>query len=292
MLNLYLIRAGVVTGPLSKNTSHSSLEVIKKYMLGLPQFKGGEQYLLFGSACHELLLEGKITDNYRKLSKEEQQRVQAMVKKALANALVKTLMANSIREQKIKHSLNGVEVAVVLDCEQSNKRRAFDYKTTGCTSQREFEKKAKALGYPRQGETYVIARNLKEFFFIGQCVNPPHDIYVINHHLDKDARLYAQYELQFLLYFYRNYGKIIGEVASQQPATQTTIKIEDMTGKEQISAIKEALAEHKAAAKVAKETRAKVLKLMSKFPKKEQELYSEQLQSLDAALEKITASIV
>lgn len=211
MLNLILKRAGVITGPRRKHTSHSSLEGIKRDLLGLPQFKGNEKFLWFGSALHEVFLEGDYTNAYKKLGKEDRKLIDAMVKKLNSNAIVVSLMRDSIREHKFHVFLNKVKTVVILDSKQPKLLRGFDLKSTNATSQKDFEEKVKSMGYVRQGLTYKLAAKLKHFYFVGITKTAPHHIYIVDIGAPqfKTDYKYAEAELKFLLYFYKNYGKTI-----------------------------------------------------------------------------------
>lgn len=206
MLTTYLQRTGATTGRLQKNTSHSSLEVIKKALLGQKQFSGGEQYLAFGNACHERFL---VNSFKRKVSKEEDKDLKGMVAALVKDAIVNSLMKNSIREQKFYIHVNGVEMAMVLDIKQPHLSRGADLKTTNCKSLNEFIKKALEYGYVRQGVTYKKGAKLKSFYFIGVQKTPPYNVYLMNLADFSEEEAYAERELEFLLYFYKHYGKCV-----------------------------------------------------------------------------------
>jgi hypothetical protein len=211
MLNSILQRAGIVSGSSLKNTSHSSLEVVKKYLLGQPQFFGNEQYLTFGSAIHEVFLQGIRTNYYAQLEKADRVTVDLMVRKLNANPIVVSLMRNSTREHKFSVRLNKVLTTCILDAKQPELKRGFDLKTTDCSTQQQFEETVQRYGYVRQGLTYKLAAKLKFFYFIGIQKCAPFNIYIVD--LDaakfKTDLLYAEQELKFLLYFFRNYGFIL-----------------------------------------------------------------------------------
>lgn len=208
-LSSYLQRAGLVTGPLAKHTSHSAMEVTKRFLLCIPQFKGNESFLTFGSAAHETYYTHNFQGAFLRLPDEDKQRILNMLKKLHSHPIAKALRTNAVCEQKLITEINGVPVTVILDAEQAVKFRASDLKTTSCRSQKDFEIKAREYGYPRQGTTYKVGRRLKLFYFIGICTQPPHDVYVYDLNGDKDAVRYAEQELAFLLYFYKHYGKFI-----------------------------------------------------------------------------------
>lgn len=209
MLNIILKRAGLVTGPRRKHTSHSSMEVIKKDLCGLPQFKGNEDFLKFGNAVHEGFLEGDYTNAYKRLGKDEQRLVDVMVKKLNSHPVVASLMRESIREHKFAVVMNKVKVVVILDSKQPKLKRGFDLKTTSERTQKDFEEKIRKLGYVKQGRTYMYAAGLEQFYFVGIQKERPHNIYIVDIRAPqfKEHYKYAEQELKFLLYFYKHYGK-------------------------------------------------------------------------------------
>lgn len=212
MLNIILKRAGVVTGPRRKHTSHSGMQTIKRDLLGLPQFKGGEFFLKFGNALHEVFLKGDYTNHYRLLKASDKRLIDAMVRKLNNHPVVVMLMKDSIREKNFIVKLNGTRTKVILDAKQVKLKRGFDLKSTACTTQQEFEEKVRTLGYITQGLIYKMAAGLKQFYFVGICKTAPHNIFIVD--IDamqfKEDYAYAEMELKFLLYFYKRYGKTVG----------------------------------------------------------------------------------
>jgi len=211
-LNLYLKQRGIITGPLSKrkNTSHSRLDVILKYLTNREQFHGGEGFLYFGSALHSLSLEGgtKLLQSVN-IALPDRKRIMLMAAKLETNPVWKKLMLGAICELKKKTSLNGVRVSYILDILQKKLRRGADLKTTVCKTFEEFVQSAIDYGYFRQGETYKAAEKLKDFIFVGIQKVPPHNIYILDVSLYPEETKYAIQELEFLLYFYDNYGNVL-----------------------------------------------------------------------------------
>lgn len=205
-LPTYLQRAGVTTGSLVKNTSHSGLEIIKKSLLGLPQFKGGEVFLVFGSALHEMWLENKSA---YKLDKAQTKQLNQCLNALNASPEAMQLMKDSIREEKLKVKLNGVEMAFILDIHKKKARVGADLKTSGVRSLNEFITKAKEYGYFRQGVTYVKAAGLKAFYFIAVTKEPIPRVFIFCIQDHPEEMNYAERELEFLLYFYKHYGNVI-----------------------------------------------------------------------------------
>jgi hypothetical protein len=207
-LNLYLKRAKIITGPLAKrvNTSHSALEVILKFLTNREQFKGGEVYLHFGNACHEQFALGK---HEREVTVIQQRALNIMCKKLHEHPVVKRLLKGAIQEVKKKTKLNGVLISYILDIHQLTTKLGGDLKTTTAKSLEEFVEKAIEFGYPRQGVTYKVAEKLKDFIFIGIQKEPPYNVYIMILSEYPDEIAYSMEELEFLLYFFQNYGKVL-----------------------------------------------------------------------------------
>lgn len=207
MLTKYLKKQEIITGPLDKNTSHSRMDNMRKMLLGLPLFKGGEHFLKFGSALHEMFLEN-ISTTFNTLSKPEKRKIVAMVNALNSHPVVKSLMKDSIREEKIYGYLFGVYLALILDAKQPKLNRGFDLKTTNCRTKQEFENKIEEAGYVKQGFIYKKITGLKDFYFIAINKEPPHPIFIVDMAKYKMEEKYAEQELKFLTYFYKHYGNI------------------------------------------------------------------------------------
>lgn len=205
-LSTYLKKAGVTTGLLSKNTSHSSLEVIKKGLLGLPQFKGGEVFLVFGNALHEQWLENKSA---YKLDKQQKRQLSLCLTALNSHEHASKLLKGSITEEKLRIAINGVEVAFILDIHRKRERVGADLKTTGVRSLNEFVQKAKEYSYFRQAATYILAANLREFHFIAVTKEVTPRVFMLCVQDHPEELRYAKKELEFLLYFYKHYGNLI-----------------------------------------------------------------------------------
>lgn len=204
-LTTYLQRAGVTSGPSFKNTSHSQLEVIKRGLLGLPQFKGGEAFLSFGSALHEQWLEAK---KGHKLDKVSQLQLHSCLQALNSSQSAMWLLKDSVREEKLKTRIHGVEMAFILDIHKKKERIGADLKTTGVRNLSEFVLKAKEYGYFRQAITYIRAANLKDFYFIAVTKTASPKVFIMRVGDYPEELHYAEEELKFLLYFYGHYGKI------------------------------------------------------------------------------------
>jgi hypothetical protein len=208
----YLKRLNLITGPLIKNSSHSHLGRMRNCLLCLPQFQGEEEFLRFGSALHEVFLEGRY-DTYNLLTAVQQAKIDAMVTKLNRHAVVRNLMANSIREQKVYDFINGVELAFVLDIHQPHKSTGADLKTTTANNYNECVSRAVGYGYHKQAFVYKKLAKVKKFFFIFICKVAPYNIFIVDSDCAefKTQLKYIEQELKFLLYLYKNYGNFITE---------------------------------------------------------------------------------
>jgi len=272
----HLVNAGLVTGPLptTHNTSNSAMGAAKTFLLGEKQFAGDETFLAFGRVLHEHLQhienEKYRSADFQTLTTEEQAWVLGCCKAARENPVVKRLLVKTTREEKLYCEIDGIRVAFILDIEQMHTGTGVDWKSTSCRNLNDFIKKAIDYDYIRQGLLYKGARNLKHFYFIGLQKQPPHNVYIMDVKRHEAEEFYAKQELKFLLYFYKNYGKIITD-------KQTGIM---ETGKEALKALKEHRKKVQASAKEYQRLVGVHNKMMSKFPKKERALYADQLDKL------------
>lgn len=284
MLNTYLKKIGLVTGPIEKNTSYSGLESLRKYLLGEPQFLGGEEFFLFGNALHERLLEDKY-DAYNKLPSWKQEMVEEMLIVLRAHPVVTKLMLNSVKEEKQYSKMNGVVMAYVLDIKKDKEKIGADLKTTACTTYHDCLKKAIEYGYVKQGKIYMEMEDLKEFYFIFITKSKPYNVFIISYKDFKDEEQYAENELEFLLYFYKNYGRFMTDEDKQNLNTDMKKSTESKT-RMALTSLKEAAKSHKSnkaecarATKQAAKSRAYIISLVEKFPKADTPLYKEKLDS-------------
>lgn len=292
MLKL-LLKHDIVTGPLEKNTSYSRLDSLRKFLLGMEQFKGGEHFLTFGSAVHELFLEGK-KDTFKTLPKQDQRIVLEMVKSLQAHPVVQSLMEGGISEEKLYGHLHGVEFAYIIDRKQIHLDRGFDLKTTMCKTQQEFEEKSYSYGYPKQGYVYKTLGNLSEFYFVGIQKVWPYKVFIVSTDSPRwrEEERYAAKEIEFLCYFYQNYGNFVTDkIRAERELAKNEVNDKLITmaktstkGKEALYAILAQFKkvvdhkkqEHKHKVAVTRES-AKVKKMVNKFPKDERPLYEEKL---------------
>lgn len=281
LLSSYLKRAGFISGSLHSNTSHSRLEVIKKYLIGAKQFVGGESFLSLGSAVHERYLEEK---KQIKLSDEEEKLAVDMVAAVKKNFIAQQLYKDSTREEKLYVELEGTLITFILDIHQKKKRVGADLKTTTCRSAEDFIKKAREYGYFRQGITYSKAANLKAFYFIAVTKEKQPKVFVLHIQSHPEDIRYAEQELKFLLYFFKNYGNIIGE-SERLEISEPKSTTKTMSGKDAMAKIKELAAAHKAnlsaankAVALAEKSKVKLQNAIEKFPAKELSLYEEKLE--------------
>jgi len=207
-LPLYLKRAGVISGPSSKLTRHSELSVFKGWLLcNVTDYSNPSMRKVanFGLAVHEAYLQNKWK---RKIDKEERIMRDVMVDTLQRHPVCKRLYADSIREKRRKATLNGVKIGLTPDIEQST--TISDLKTTKCQTLAEFIIAAFEYGYFRQGKTYLVSRNLKDYFIIGiQKVKKKPKIFIVYINEHKEFMHYVEAELAFLLYFYSRYGRPI-----------------------------------------------------------------------------------
>jgi hypothetical protein len=292
-LNFYLKKNGYVTGPLAKNTSASSLQVIKNDMLGKPRFKGDEIFLAFGNSLHQRFLVNK--NNY-KVTIEDCAKIDKMLTKLNAHPVVKSLMQKAICENKLYSELNNVKIAYILDILQQHKSVGADLKTTTCNSLAQCVEKSLEFGYFNQGLVYKKCARLKHFYFVFIQKNEPHNIFILDVSKYPEHESYAERELEFLLYFYRNYGNIIpttttinGNVTSPKDvAINNNLKtMAKRTGREHLQMMKETVKELKAHDKAYKKSldfvakyKGRLHSLYVSFPAKEKELYQEKIDDL------------
>lgn len=202
----YLKRAGVTTGPLKRMTRHSELSVLKSKLLGEEVSTGYKAHNNFGSALHhEFMIR---TKHAFKLTDEEKMLVRAMIAALWANVIVKKLMERVICEKRLKFILEGVKMGGTPDIKQPHTLTISDLKTTVCATLKAFVAAAFKYGYYRQAVTYLRATGYKHYYIIGIQKAAPFNVYIVLVTTDRDRFSYAESELEFLLYFYKNYGTI------------------------------------------------------------------------------------
>lgn len=214
VLRDYLLSKGAITGPVVKNTSYSHLGNLKTKLHGFPLFIGGEIFLLFGTALHELFLENKRGEAYERLDPWDKVKVEKMVERLKAHPVVMKLFNNSIREEKIYKrckDLFNIEFAYILDIDQRATNTGSDLKSTACKTLEDCKKKFVLYGYVSQGVLYKKLTNRKNFFFIFISKHAPYDIFILNTADFKKEEAYAEKELKFLTYFYKHYGNLLTE---------------------------------------------------------------------------------
>lgn len=206
-LAIYLKRAGLMTGPISKRTRHSSLSVVKTMLLqGRVIRQGYKAYNNFGSAVHLLHLKGKL--GKYKLNIIEKRARAAMVANLNAHPIVSRVMAQCpVREKQRYTKLNGVLFRFTPDAH--GKSIGMDDKTTACDTLEQFIDAAFGYGYFRQGVTYSTPLKLKEFWIFGIGKKRPHAVFPVLIQSHPEKVRYAEQELKFLLYIYKNYGNPI-----------------------------------------------------------------------------------
>lgn len=202
-LSSLLKRLGKTTGPLlDSNTSHSGMDGIKMLLFGQTPSPFPEHFLIFGNTLHLRCL-----TKSKERGKIDVEILERMVTVWFKSTLVKKLLHRSVREKKLYVFINGVKLAIILDIEQPHTRTGADLKSTSCTTLAAFIAKAIELDYFRQGLIYKTGRRLREFYFIGVSKQYPHSIFPLRIDDFPEEMEYARQELEFLLYFFSNYGK-------------------------------------------------------------------------------------
>jgi hypothetical protein len=203
-LTVYLKRAGLTTGPSRKKTRHSDLSVVKSFLLGKPPIGGYQAHNNFGLVVHEEFLLKKKSK--RKLTEVERDNANGMLKALFAHPVVKKLMVDLICEKRRYATLNGVPIGYTPDGLHKRGKWIIDLKTTVCSNEFIFWKKAVEYGYVRQGITYCTATGVKEYYIIGIQKVYPFKVFIHRLKDYPEQVKYAEQELKFLLYFYKNYG--------------------------------------------------------------------------------------
>lgn len=213
----YLKRAGLVTGPSRKLTRHTHLGVIKSFLMGngtkIKASKGEKKtYQAFGTVLHELFLLKKLSKLGKKLHKElsdkDKKLIKGMLESLNKHPVVQELMKKVVCEKTRRIKMGGVRLQYTPDAVKE-KKIGIDLKTTVCNNFGSFIYAAFGYGYYRQGATYSRAANLTDFFIIGIQKAYPYKVMVVHISTHKDKMEYANNELDFLLYFYKNYGDFI-----------------------------------------------------------------------------------
>lgn len=212
----YLKRAGLITGPTSDVTRHSHFSMLKNILLGNHVRgeikKGGKLYFQsFGTILHELFLLRKLESKHLKLKKKDLRTIDLMIQALYAHPVVVELMKKTVKEKTRVIKFRGLKkFSFTPDAVQSNKI-GIDLKSTVCKNLAEFVSSAFKYGYFRQGVTYSDAHKpkLKEFFIIGIQKGKPFNVYIVYlGHYPSEVK-YSKQELDFLVYYYKNYGNFI-----------------------------------------------------------------------------------
>lgn len=213
---LHLLAEQKVLGPRSKAINNSGLGVVKRFLCGLPPFLGGERYLLFGSEMHRRALENK-KGKWTPYNKEEADSMEGGHRALQQHKLFQELKRGAIIEKKVKrqrvfgiHAMHGT-----LDINNRRKKLVVDLKTTSCTTEEDFVRKAIKLGYPRQGIIYEALAGYKNSLFIGiskkniepdPFAPPIYPVFLFDLNDFQHERQKAREEAEFLLTFYKQYG--------------------------------------------------------------------------------------
>lgn len=236
-LTTYLQRAGHVTGPLSKNTSYSGLETLLRFILGKPPMQYGAPQN-YGIAVHEQYLEKK---KRVKVTPEEQRQIDKAIIALNNNPIVKRLMKKAVTESKKYKKLKGVELAYILDINEQESKVGADIKTTVITNLAQFVAKAEEYGYFRQAKIYILVEGLKMFFIVAVTKekNPRVYLFCVSDYPKQLAK--AEKELNFLLYFYKVYGKPTEQYYAQQTTSEGAHKSNSFPPQEKKAVKKAAL---------------------------------------------------
>jgi len=176
---------------------------IKSMILGYEVTLGiSKDFQQFGTYVHEMLFLGR---SKIKLSHEEHVRATKMLNVLRTNKTVQKMLKNTVCEVTVKTKLKGVNIQFTPDAVQ-DKKKGRDLKTTVCSTLEDFIAKAFEYGYFRQGETYSQAAKLNEFVIIGIQKQKPFKVFIVLCSMHKEKMEYSKNELEFLLYFYKNYG--------------------------------------------------------------------------------------
>lgn len=205
-LSLYLKRAGAISGPSLKPTRHSDLSLTKSWLCAVPITFGYKAHNNFGSAVHLQFLLNKV--GKFKLTKEEIETIKKMLAALWANPVVRKLMSVCpVREKRRPARLNGTKIMFTPDA--TGRVVTLDLKTTVCRTLEEFIEAAFEYGYFRQGKTYSLALGTREYWIIGIQKQSPYKVFLVflGDPKFRSAMDYVTRELEFLLYFYQNYGK-------------------------------------------------------------------------------------
>jgi hypothetical protein len=143
--------------------SNSYLSMLKRELLGEPQFFGDESFLKFGNELHKRLLKPKEKKDI--LDKEKEELLASMLESLYQYKPLMKMMKGARLEQIDVKPVHGQMVKVILDIEKGT--RGTDLKSTSCTSQAAFETAARRYGYFKQGFLYMGARKLKDFDLVG-----------------------------------------------------------------------------------------------------------------------------
>lgn len=218
-LGIYFKRAGLTTGPSSIVTRHTHLGSIKNILLGNHVKAGSatkkKSFQAFGTVMHARFLQPKLKGKelrgvnklWKTLSIVDKRKIDGMMLSLKKHPVVSHLMLNTENEKTRRIIFCGVKFQFTPDAVKA-KKTGIDLKTTVCNELEKFIEKAFEYGYFRQGITYMAAHKpaLQEFIIIGICKIYPHKVFIVDILQFKDKILYCKQELNFLLYFYKNYG--------------------------------------------------------------------------------------
>jgi hypothetical protein len=191
--------------PKGESINNSGLSDIKRVLLGLPGFWGGEIFLQVGSEIHKRAMEPdkkiKVFDSvYEPV-------IRGCTMSLHGNKEFKDMLRGASVEILCRNTIHGVYMHGTLDMRNlKGSRKGGDIKTTSSRSYKEIIYSMVKYGYFRQARVYMLLEELEEFKFFFVQKFPPYCVYVVNVADYKQEMKYADNELKFLLKFYDKYG--------------------------------------------------------------------------------------
>lgn len=209
----------MVSGPLKKSINNSGLGYIKRIMTGGAPFLGGERYLVMGTELHLRALKRK-KGVWQAYDEEEELAMKGMYKSLMSCKLFTDNFPGAVIETLHKNpkafGIHGMHGTIDLKKPKRRGKRIIDLKTTSCTTEEEFIKKAISLDYPRQGIVYEELDNRQpedECYFIGLSKKnigtkekPKYPLFIMDLNNFQDEKRIATNEAEFFLTFYNRYG--------------------------------------------------------------------------------------
>jgi len=219
----YLTKNNLFYGPPSKSDyiSYSGLCEIRRVLLGEPAAKIDPKYFVFGSELHLRFLKDKKSKH--KFTKQEETDLEGMQEALWKDPFVRKIMRSSIKEVETIRLVQGVNVKVILDIngDHSFADIGVDLKTTSAKDYKQFVNAAiHKYRYLGQSWLYKEAEQLNEFYFVGIQKTKPYNVYILNvDDYAKEEKATIR-ETQFLLDFYRQFGRAVTESSQDRKRTE------------------------------------------------------------------------